>query len=148
MSGGRCFIRQTWGLSKASVLINRINMAMGTGWKAQMRRLTAGEFAHRSGGGCVDNRLARKQSWNRWDVLAAGMARLGNPCMMVRSFSVSYRRVGPNLMRTGCLMPAIFSRRSSMSPGKPKKMTRHLLAGPMPSTNNRCSSIAGSRCMP
>ncbi|MBU4005801.1 MAG: PRTRC system ThiF family protein, partial [Gammaproteobacteria bacterium] len=59
--GRQMFYPSDVGLSKASVLVNRINMAMGTGWKAQMRRLTAGESLRTDLAiGCVDNRLARK----------------------------------------------------------------------------------------
>ena len=98
--GRQMFYPSDVGLSKASVLVNRINMAMGTGWKAQMRRLTAGESLRPIWRLVVWTIVWRaKQSWNRWDVLAAGIGWIwATACMMVRSFSVSCRRVGPSPM--------------------------------------------------
>ncbi len=59
--GRQMFYPSDVGLPKAVVLVNRINMTMGTGWKAEMRRLTAGESLRTDLAiGCVDNRLARR----------------------------------------------------------------------------------------
>jgi PRTRC genetic system ThiF family protein len=59
--GRQMFYPSDVGLPKASVLVNRINMAMGTGWKADVRRLNASESLRTDLAiGCVDNRLARK----------------------------------------------------------------------------------------
>jgi len=59
--GRQMFYPSDVGLPKATVLVNRINMAMGTGWKAETRRVTAAESLRTDLAiGCVDNRLARK----------------------------------------------------------------------------------------
>lgn len=60
--GRQMFFPSDIGMPKASVLVNRINMAMGLDWEADIRRLES----HNSYGnvdiviGCVDNRKARK----------------------------------------------------------------------------------------
>lgn len=59
--GRQMFYPSDVGLPKATVLVNRINMAMGTGWRAETRRLTASESLRTDLAiGCVDNRQARK----------------------------------------------------------------------------------------
>ena len=46
--GRQMFYPSDVGLPKATVLVNRINMAMGTGWKAETRRVTAAERDRKS----------------------------------------------------------------------------------------------------
>ncbi len=59
--GRQMFYPSDVGLPKATVLVNRINMAMGTAWQAETQRLTGNENLRTDLViGCVDNRKARK----------------------------------------------------------------------------------------
>lgn len=59
--GRQMFFPADVGLSKARVLVNRINMTMGTDWQASHQRLLESDVVHTDIViGCVDNRKARK----------------------------------------------------------------------------------------
>lgn len=60
----QAFFASDVGQPKAAILVNRINMAFGLNWDAEVRRLGEGEDGVIRNAdivvGCVDNRLARK----------------------------------------------------------------------------------------
>ncbi|WP_341744781.1 PRTRC system ThiF family protein [Azonexus hydrophilus] len=60
--GRQMFYPPDVGKPKAEILVNRVNMAMGTQWKAEVQRLTADECLYGVDlvVGCVDSRSARK----------------------------------------------------------------------------------------